>query len=128
MDADIYGPSLPTLIASESAGLHSYEDRPKEIIPIEYEGIKAMSFGFAVKGKKAIMRGPMVSSVVTQLINQTNWEDLDYLVVDFPPGTGDIQITLGQEVKFDGAVIVTTPQRLSFIDVVKGKKIVFYQV
>ncbi len=78
-----------------------------------------MSFGFA-SGKRAVMRGPMVSSIVTQLIIQTQWEDLDYLVVDMPPGTGDIQITLGQEIAFDGAVIVTTPQRLSFVDVVKG--------
>jgi Mrp family chromosome partitioning ATPase len=78
-----------------------------------------MSFGFA-SGKRAVMRGPMVSSIVTQLIIQTQWDDLDYLVVDMPPGTGDIQITLGQEIAFDGAVIVTTPQRLSFVDVVKG--------
>jgi len=119
-DADIYGPSLPTMISSENAILETYEDRPKEIIPIEFEGIKAMSFGFAVKGKKAVMRGPMVSSVVTQLATQTDWGELDYLIVDMPPGTGDIQITLCQELKFDGAVIVTTPQKLSFIDVVKG--------
>jgi len=85
-DADIYGPSLPTLISNESAILETYEDRPKEIIPIEFEGIKAMSFGFASRGKKAIMRGPMVSSVVTQLANQTDWGDLDYLVIDMPPG------------------------------------------
>jgi len=85
-DADIYGPSLPTLISNENAILETYEDRPKEIIPIEFEGIKAMSFGFAARGKKAIMRGPMVSSVVTQLANQTDWGDLDYLVVDMPPG------------------------------------------
>jgi len=77
---------LPTLISRENAILESPEDRPKEIIPIEFEGIKAMSFGFAAKGKKAVMRGPMVSSIVTQLVHQTNWGDLDYLVVDMPPG------------------------------------------
>jgi Mrp family chromosome partitioning ATPase len=111
------------LISSENAILQAPEGRPKEIIPIEFEGIKAMSFGFAAKGKRAVMRGPMVSSVVNQLVNQTDWGTLDYLVVDMPPGTGDIQITLGQELRFDAAVIVTTPQRLSFIDVVKGIKI-----
>lgn len=85
-DADIYGPSLPTLISRESAILQAPEDNPKEILPIEFEGIKAMSFGFAAKGKKAVMRGPMVSSIVTQLAYQTGWGDLDYLIVDMPPG------------------------------------------
>lgn len=78
-----------------------------------------MSFGFAAN-KSAVMRGPMVSQVVSQLLYQTYWGDLDYLVIDMPPGTGDIQITVCQEVKLDGAVIVTTPQRLAFVDVVKG--------
>ena len=81
--------------------------------------MKCMSFGFAGQ-KSAVLRGPIVSSIISQLLHQTHWGDLDYLVVDMPPGTGDIQLGLCQEMKFDGAVIVTTPQRLSFIDVIKG--------
>ena len=79
-----------------------------------------MSYGFAASNKTAIMRGPMASNLVAQLVGQTNWEDLDYLVVDFPPGTGDIQLTLGQELRLKAAVIVTTPQKLAYVDVVKG--------
>ncbi len=119
-DADIYGPSLPTLLGKENVILESPENKPKEILPVDFEGVKAMSFGFAAKNKRAVMRGPMVSSIVNQLVFQTNWGELDYLVVDMPPGTGDIQITLCQELKFDGAVIVTTPQKLSVVDVIKG--------
>ena len=80
-----------------------------------------MSYGFAAQASKAsIMRGPIVSSLVTQLVGNTNWGDLDYLIIDFPPGTGDIQLTLGQEVALKAAVIVTTPQKLAYVDVVKG--------
>ncbi|KRX09559.1 P-loop containing nucleoside triphosphate hydrolase [Pseudocohnilembus persalinus] len=120
-DADIYGPSLPTLIKKEDSRLYSPESDSTAILPIEYEGMKAMSYGFA-STDKAMIRGPQVTGIVKQLLTKTQWGDLDYLVVDFPPGTGDIQLTLCQEVKFDGAVIVTTPQKLSFMDVVKGIK------
>jgi MinD-like ATPase involved in chromosome partitioning or flagellar assembly len=89
------------------------------ISPVEYEGVKAVSFGFAGQGS-AIMRGPMVSGLVQQLLTTAEWGALDYLVVDFPPGTGDIQLTLCQSVAFSAAVVVTTPQKLAFIDVAKG--------
>lgn len=79
-----------------------------------------MSYGFATNNKSAVLRGPMASNLVAQLIGQTKWEDLDYLVIDFPPGTGDIQLTLLQEMKVKAAVIVTTPQKLAYVDVVKG--------
>jgi Mrp family chromosome partitioning ATPase len=78
--------------------------------------MKCVSFGF-VGSKPAIMRGPMVSSIISQLLLQSYWGELDYLIIDMPPGTGDVQLSLCEEIKIDGAVIVTTPQRLSFIDV-----------
>ncbi|CDW89606.1 protein mrp homolog [Stylonychia lemnae] len=119
-DADLYGPSLPTMISPDIAQLYADETDPSLIAPIEFNGVKAMSYGFASQGKSAIMRGPIASNLVSQLIGNTNWGDMDYLVIDFPPGTGDIQITLGQEITIKGAVIVTTPQKLSYVDVVKG--------
>ncbi|XP_039164080.1 fe-S cluster assembly factor HCF101, chloroplastic isoform X3 [Eucalyptus grandis] len=91
----------------------------RSIIPTEYLGVKLVSFGFAGQGR-AIMRGPMVSGVIDQLLTTTEWGELDYLVIDMPPGTGDIQLTLCQVVPLTAAVIVTTPQKLAFIDVAKG--------
>lgn len=105
----MYGPSLPTMIKAEDPNLFQDPNDPKMISPVMFSGVKCMSYGFATQGKSAIMRGPMVSGLVTQLVGQTNWGDLDYLIVDFPPGTGDIQLTLGQELNLSAAVIVTTP-------------------
>lgn len=119
-DADVYGPSLPTMVSPADTGLYMENDL---IQPPVYEGVKLMSFGFvsAPQGNgPAIMRGPMVTQVINQLLTTTNWGDLDYLVIDFPPGTGDIQLTLTQLIPIRAALIVTTPQKLSFVDVVKG--------
>jgi len=120
-DADVYGPSLPTMVRLEDPVPEMFGQK---ILPLEHQGVKLMSFGFVMNNGgdsgPAIMRGPMVTQVVTQLLNQTEWGDLDYLVIDFPPGTGDIQITLAQIISITAAIIVTTPQKISFIDVVKG--------
>ncbi|KAK9149488.1 hypothetical protein Scep_008245 [Stephania cephalantha] len=117
-DADVYGPSLPTMVSPENRLLEMNPEK-RTIIPTEFLGVKLVSFGFAGQGR-AIMRGPMVSGVINQLLTTTEWGELDYLVIDMPPGTGDIQLTLCQVVPLTAAVIVTTPQKLAFIDVAKG--------
>ncbi|KAK3439265.1 hypothetical protein EUGRSUZ_C03953 [Eucalyptus grandis] len=117
-DADVYGPSLPTMVSPDNRLLEMNPEK-RSIIPTEYLGVKLVSFGFAGQGR-AIMRGPMVSGVIDQLLTTTEWGELDYLVIDMPPGTGDIQLTLCQVVPLTAAVIVTTPQKLAFIDVAKG--------
>ncbi|KAM7509480.1 hypothetical protein LguiA_019933 [Lonicera macranthoides] len=117
-DADVYGPSLPTMVSPENR-LLEVDPEKKAIIPTEYLGVKLISFGYAGQGR-AIMRGPMVSGVINQLLTTTDWGELDYLVIDMPPGTGDIQLTLCQVVPLTAAVIVTTPQKLALIDVAKG--------
>ncbi|KAJ4787465.1 Iron-sulfur cluster carrier protein [Rhynchospora pubera] len=117
-DADVFGPSLPTMVSPENR-LLEMNPETRSIYPTEYLGVKLVSFGFAGQGR-AIMRGPMVSGVVNQLLTTAEWGELDYLVIDMPPGTGDIHLTLCQVAPLTAAVIVTTPQKLSFIDVAKG--------
>ena len=120
LDADIYGPSQPTMLGI--TGRPESHDG-KTMDPLEGHGIQANSIGFLVDADNPMVwRGPMVTSALEQLLRQTNWRDLDYLVVDMPPGTGDIQLTLAQRVPVTGAVIVTTPQDIALIDAKKGLK------
>ncbi len=117
LDADIHGPSIPTLFNTHHPEMLSIEDR---VLPVEVDGLPTMSLGYFMGEKPAVMRGPMVSNYVMQLLSNTDWGPLDYLLIDLPPGTGDIQLTLTQRVSFDGAIIVTTPQALSLVDVARG--------
>jgi len=119
LDADIYGPSQPTMLGLEGARPSSPDGKTME--PIAAHGIQTMSIGYLVDDRQPMAwRGPMVTSALTQLLNQTNWNDLDYLFVDMPPGTGDIQLTLAQRVPVSGAVIVTTPQSVALADARKA--------
>lgn len=117
LDADLYGPSLPTLLNLHQPEVYMQGGR---LIPVEVGGMPTMSFGYLIGDSPAVMRGPMVSGYVEQILTQTDWGRLDCLVIDMPPGTGDIQLTITQRAKIDGAVIVTTPQALSLVDVAKG--------
>ncbi len=119
LDADIYGPSIPKMLGVE--GQSPKSDDGKSMTPIEAFGLDAMSIGFLVPDSDAaVWRGPMASRAFDQLLNETRWHDLDYLIVDMPPGTGDIQLTLSQKVPVCGAVIVTTPQDIALADATKG--------
>jgi len=118
LDADIYGPSVPMMMGI--SGKPASADG-KTMEPLENYGVQVMSIGFLVAADEAmIWRGPMATQALEQLLRQTNWKDLDYLVVDMPPGTGDIQLTLSQRVPMTGAVIVTTPQDIALLDAKKG--------
>ncbi len=119
LDADIYGPSLPTMMGL--AGRRPASEDGKTMQPLENHGLQVMSIGFLVEPDNALVwRGPMATQALDQLLRQTAWRDLDYLVVDMPPGTGDIQLTLSQRVPVTGAVIVTTPQDIALIDARRG--------
>jgi ATP-binding protein involved in chromosome partitioning len=119
LDADIYGPSIPTLLGLQNAKPSSADGKLMD--PVTAHGLNAMSIGFLVDENDAtVWRGPMASGAFNQLLTETAWPELDYLLIDMPPGTGDIQLTLAQKVPVAAAVIVTTPQDMALIDAAKG--------
>ena len=122
IDADIYGPSVPMMFGVEDERPVCYERDGKTVmLPVEKYGIKLLSIGFFVDtDRPLIWRGPMAASALNQLMTETLWGELDWMVVDMPPGTGDIQLTLAQQYKVSGAVIVTTPQKVAFADVLRA--------
>ncbi|MBU0601297.1 MAG: iron-sulfur cluster carrier protein ApbC [Gammaproteobacteria bacterium] len=120
LDADIYGPSQPQML-----GITGRPDSPdgKSLTPMSAYGLQAMSIGFLIDVETPMVwRGPMVTSALEQLLTETRWDDVDYLIIDMPPGTGDIQLTLAQKVPVTGAVIITTPQDIALLDARKGLK------
>jgi Mrp family chromosome partitioning ATPase len=127
LDADVHGPSLPSLVTLPEDSLPLLQAGDSKLIqPPQVGGVRLMSYGYLAKGAStgrvpaAIMRGPMVGQVVGQMLSGTAWGELDYLLVDLPPGTGDVQLTLSQTYGLTAAVVVTTPQRLARVDVEKG--------
>ena len=120
LDADIYGPSLPLMLGVPE-GQRPAQRGSQMLEPIIAHGLQTMSIGYLLtENTPVVWRGPMVSGALQQLLNQTAWDDLDYLIIDMPPGTGDIQLTLAQKVPVSGAVIVTTPQDIALLDAKKG--------
>ena len=118
LDADIYGPSVPTML-----GLSGYPDSVdnKTMIPKMAYGLQSMSIGYLINADQPLIwRGPMATNMLQQLLRDTNWVDIDYLIIDLPPGTGDIQLTLAQQIPVSGAIIVTTPQDIALIDAQRG--------
>ena len=119
LDADIYGPSQPHMLGL--TGEQPVSEDGKTMLPLMGHGLQVNSIGFLVDpDQPMVWRGPMVTSALDQLMHQTAWDDLDYLIVDMPPGTGDIQLTLSQKIPVSGAVIVTTPQNIATLDARKG--------
>lgn len=118
LDADIYGPSIPTML-----GLFNQRPliREEAFVPLEAHGLQAMSIGFLIDDTNPVVwRGPKVTGALLQLFGQTAWQDLDYLVIDMPPGTGDLQLTLAQRIPVSGAVVVSTPQDIALLDAKRG--------
>ncbi|MFN7456478.1 MAG: P-loop NTPase, partial [Gemmatimonas sp.] len=119
MDADIYGPNMPLMLGVDAAPAV----RDEKIIPLEAHGIKVISLGFLIeKDQPAIWRGPIVMKIITQFLRDVNWGQLDYFLVDMPPGTGDAQLSLVQATQVHGAVVVTTPQQVAVGDALRGVK------
>lgn len=119
LDADIYGPSIPTMLGIR--GQQPTSNNGKLIMPLDAKGLIAMSIGLLVSEEDAtVWRGPMASRAFSQLLNETLWPDVDYLIIDMPPGTGDIQLTLSQSVPVAAAIVVTTPQDIALVDAIKG--------
>ncbi|MCG7550002.1 iron-sulfur cluster carrier protein ApbC [Pseudoalteromonas sp. Of7M-16] len=119
LDADIYGPSIPSLLGLVGQQPSAKDD--KTLNPMQKYGLNTMSIGYLVPAENAtVWRGPMASQALNQLLNETDWGELDYLIVDMPPGTGDIQLTMTQKLPASGAVIITTPQDLALADAQKG--------
>ena len=119
LDADIYGPSIPLMMGV--AGERPTSEDGKSLDPLTAHGVQVMSIGFLIDADQPMVwRGPMVTQALNQMLQQTRWSDVDYLIVDMPPGTGDIQLTLSQQVPVSGAVIVTTPQDIALLDARKG--------
>jgi len=119
VDTDIYGPSIPTMLGMEGEKPRVNDER--KIIPLEKHGIKLLSMGFMVDPEKAVVwRGPMVTKAVRQFLGDVHWGDIDYMILDLPPGTGDVQLTIVQTIPLTGAVIVSTPQEVALADARKG--------
>ena len=119
LDADIYGPSQPRMLGVKD--LRPQESEGGNMKPVMAHGLQSMSIGFLVdEASPMVWRGPMVTQALEQLLNNTEWEDVDYMIIDMPPGTGDTQLTLSQKIPVSGAVIVTTPQDIALIDAQKG--------
>lgn len=121
LDADIYGPSVPIMFGVHETPEMKVVDGKNHMIPVERHGIKLMSIGFMIQPNQAVVwRGPMVSSALRQFVNETEWGELDYLILDMPPGTGDIHLTMGQIIPVTGFVLVTTPQDVAVADALKA--------
>lgn len=120
LDADIYGPSIPTMLGEH---IKPETKDGKSMEPVKAHGLQLMSIGFLIDpNEPMIWRGPIVTQTLTQLLKETNWNGLDYLVIDLPPGTGDVQLTLSQQIPVTGAIVVTTPQEIALIDARKGMR------